>query len=54
VNKVLIGKRIKILTGILEKPKIIRKMFLSFLVGTISNVLVMEIVGQMWGVGGIS
>jgi hypothetical protein len=23
-------------------------------VGTISNVLVMEIVGQMWGVGGIS
>jgi hypothetical protein len=28
---------------------------LSFLVGTISNVLVMEIkVGQMWGAGGIS
>jgi hypothetical protein len=27
---------------------------LSFLVGTISNILVMEIGGQMWGVGGIS
>ena len=27
---------------------------LSFLVGTISNVLVMEIGGQMWGAGGIS